>query len=437
MEELVFNWHSFYYEVALLRHGSESRISLNQAKSQGRPGKGNILKEPMNVQFGIDRFLADHSFQRSARLALVTNNSACTASYVPSRLALLSSGRRVVRLFSPEHGLQAIGPDGHPMAGGTDRLTGLPFISLYGGELEPSESALSDVDAVLFDLPDVGCRCYTYLWTLSHVMEACNRHGKTVIVLDRPNPISGLLSLAEGPSLDESRCSSFIGRWDIPLRHSCTYGELALLWKSERLKSLDLKVVKTDGWSREMFYHDGMSSFVPTSPAISSFESCLLYSGLCLLEATNLSEGRGTGLAFRVAGAPWLDAIAMTEQFNRLGLQGVIARAVTFIPESGKYRGESCNGLMFHVVDVKSLRPVSLAVMLIKCIKDLHLESFQWSTYATHVNPSGERHLDKLLGIENAESLFAQDWTLFVPAMKQLLNCAEWESRVQPHLLYA
>lgn len=390
----------------------------------------------MNVLFGIDRFLAEDSFPRSARLALVTNNSTCTASYVPSRLALLSSGRRVVRLFSPEHGLQAIGPDGHPMAGGTDRLTGLPFISLYGSNLEPSASELSDVDAVIFDMPDVGCRCYTYLWTLSHVMEVCNRYGKKVIVLDRPNPISGLLSLAEGPSLDESSCSSFIGRWDIPLRHSCTYGELALLWKSDRLRNLDLQVVKADGWSRGMFYHDGLSSFVPTSPAISNFEPCLLYSGLCLLEATNLSEGRGTGLAFRVAGAPWLDAIAMTEQFNRLRLQGVIARAVTFVPESGKYRGESCHGLMFHVIDRQSLRPVSLAVTLIKCIMDSHPESIQWSTYATHVNPSGERHLDKLFGVANAESLFAQPWNLFVPAIKRLLNCAEWESRVQPHLLY-
>ncbi len=268
----------------------------------------------MSVQFGVDRFLADDRFQRNTRFALVTNNSACTASYVPSRLALLSSGFRLVKLFSPEHGLQATGADGHPMSSGTDCLTGLPYTSLYGDQLEPSADALSDIDAVLFDLPDVGCRCYTYLWTLSHVMEACSRHGKPVILLDRPNPISGLLSLAEGPDLDESNCSSFIGRWNIPLRHSCTYAELARLWKATRLRDLDLQVVKAEGWSRHMFYHDGLSSFVPTSPAITGFESCLLYSGLSLLEATNLSEGRGTGLAFRLAGAPWLDAIAMTKR---------------------------------------------------------------------------------------------------------------------------
>jgi len=391
----------------------------------------------MSIQPGVDRFITEERFQRSMRFALVTNNSACTASYIPSRLALLSQGYRVVKLFSPEHGLQAIGPDGCPMADGIDPLTGLPVKSLYGDELEPDESALAGVDAMLLDLPDVGCRCYTYLWTLSHVMEACCRLNKTLIVLDRPNPISGILSLAEGPGLDESRCSSFIGRWNIPLRHSCTFGELALLWTASRIKNLDLQIVKAVGWSRKMFYHDGASSFVPTSPAITNSEACLLYPGLCLLEATNLSEGRGTPLAFRVAGAPWMDAIAMTEQYNRLGIPGVVARAVTFVPENGKYRGESCNAIMLHVADRKRFRPVSAAMMLIKLVKDAHPKHFEWSPYPTHVNPSGEKHLDKLLGFENAESFFEQPWNEFTTGMPQLLDCDGWGSRVQPHLLYA
>jgi len=391
----------------------------------------------MSIQPGVDRFLTEGRFQRSIRFALVTNNSACTASYIPSRLALLSHGYRIMKLFSPEHGLQTIGPDGCPMADGIDPLTGLPVTSLYGDKLEPEESTLTDVDAVLLDLPDVGCRCYTYLWTLSHVMEACSRLGKTLILLDRPNPNSGIMSLAEGPGLDESTCSSFIGRWDIPLRHSCTFGELALLWKASRLKNLELQVVEVGGWSRNMFYHHVASSFVPTSPAITNAEACLLYSGLCLLEATNLSEGRGTPLAFRVSGAPWLDAIALTEQYNRLNLSGVVARAVTFVPESGKYYGQSCNGIMLHVADMLRLRPVSAAMMLIKLVKDTHPGRFDWSPYPTHVNPSGEKHLDKLLGFENAESLFELRWDQFMPAMQRLLDCTNWVSRVQPHLLYA
>lgn len=380
--------------------------------------------------------MAEERFPRSMRFALVTNNSACTAAYIPSREALLKRGYRIVKLFSPEHGIQTIGRDGCPMADGMDPLTGLPVKSLYGDELEPGEGDLSDVDAVLLDLPDVGCRCYTYLWTLSHMMEACCRLGRKLIVLDRPNPISGILSLAEGPGLDESHCASFIGRWNIPLRHSCTYGELALLWKTGSLAKLDLEVVRADGWWREMFYSDWSTSFVPTSPAITNGESCLLYPGLCLLEATNLSEGRGTALAFRVAGAPWMEAIAMAEQYNQLGLSGVVARAVTFVPETGKYCAQNCQGIMLHVNEIQHFQPVLAAVMLIKLVKDAHPGLFKWSAYPTHVNPTGEKHLDKLFGIENAESLFEQHGDQFAPAMRQLLDCAEWESRVLPHLLY-
>ena len=235
----------------------------------------------MGVKLGIDRFLSDHRSLGGRRFGLVTNNSACTSSYVPSRQALLFAGYTITTLFSPEHGLQTSGADGTQMADGIDALTKLPIISLYGEQLEPAKSTLSSIDAVLLDLPDVGCRCYTYLWTLSHVMEACARHGKPLIVLDRPNPVSGILGLAEGPRLNERECSSFIGRWNIPLRHSCTFGELALLWRSTRLPELDLEVIPAHGWRRTMFYHDWSESFVPTSPAIANFEACLGYSGLC------------------------------------------------------------------------------------------------------------------------------------------------------------
>lgn len=391
----------------------------------------------MSIQPGIDRFLEQPSFAASTRFALVTNDSACTASYIPSRQALLARGHRIVKLFSPEHGLQAIGPDGHSMADGIDPLTGLPVRSLYGDNLAPQEQDIYDVDAVLVDLPDVGCRCYTYLWTLSHVMEACHHLAKPLVLLDRPNPISGFLGLAEGPGLDETSCSSFIGRWNIPLRHSCTFAELALLWKAERMKSLDLHIAQVAGWQRSHFYPDNGDSFTPTSPAITNPEACLLYSGLCLLESTNLSEGRGTPLSFRVAGAPWLNSILIAERFNRLTLPGVVIRAVTFTPQCGKYQDRACEGLMLHVTDRHHFRSVSAAARLIKLIKDVHPESFRWATYPTHVNPSGEGHLDKLFGVANSESLFELPWDQFSSVLERALNCATWPSRMQPYLLYA
>jgi uncharacterized protein YbbC (DUF1343 family) len=169
---------------------------------------------------GIDRLLASPPDWRHSRIALVTNEGATTSGFRPSRQALLAAGFRLVKLFSPEHGLSATGPDGQRMADGYDRLTGLPVLSLYGSRLAPDEEALADVDLVLFDVPDIGARFYTYLWTLTHVMEACARFGRRLVIADYGNPLSGRLELAEGPLLDEAHCSSFIGRWALPVRHS-------------------------------------------------------------------------------------------------------------------------------------------------------------------------------------------------------------------------
>ena len=396
--------------------------------------RGAREESPVSVRFGVDRLTGEDDFARAARIALVTNDGACTTSYVPSRVALVERGYRIVKLFSPEHGLQAVGPDGHPMADGVDPLTGIQVKSLYGAALKPSAGDLEDVDLVFVDLPDVGCRCYTYLWTMSLMMEACNEHGKPLVVLDRPNPVSGLLDLAEGPGLDEAQCASFIGRWDIPLRHSCTFGELAQFWKATRIRDLNLRVVPVEGWQRRMFYHDWASSFVPTSPAMGNAEACLLYPGLCLTEATNLSEGRGSVLAFRVVGAPWLRAAEVAGRFNRLRLEGVQARAVPFVPEIGKHRGQLCHGVMLH--PARSVRPVLAALLLIRLVRDAHPESFAWSTYPTAVNPTGERHLDKLSGVAGAESLFDQPWDEFRAAVERLTDCTGWASRVQPYLLY-
>ncbi len=390
----------------------------------------------MHVQAGVDRLLEETDFDRRCRIALLTNDGACTASYVPSRQALLAKGYQITKLFSAEHGLMAVGADGHPMPDGYDALTHLPVVSLYGNRLRPSETELDDIDVLLVDLPDVGCRCYTYLWTLTYVMEACASLGKELVVLDRANPISGVLSLAEGPMLDEAACASFIGRWALPLRHSCTLGELARLWQATRLTDLNLRVIQAAGWTRDTFYPEWATSFVPTSPAITNFEACLLYSGLCLSESTNLSEGRGTGLAFRVLGAPWLDAPKVSEEFNCAEFPGVVARPVSFVPEIGKHKGQGCKGVMLHVTDMRRLRPVATGLLLIKLIHDLHPGTFGWSNYSTHVNPSGERHLEKLLGLQSAEDLFEQAWPDQTKSVCDLLDCPAWETLMEPHLLY-
>lgn len=390
----------------------------------------------MAVQFGVDISLEQVIDYQHQRLALVTNMAATTAAYIPSRQALLSVGYQIIKLFSPEHGLEAIGEDGQLMPNGTDALTGLPIVSLYGDKLQPSAEDLADVDAVIVDLPDVGCRFYTYLWTLTHIMEACALHQKPLILLDRPNPISGRMELAEGPILDEKTCSSFIGRWSIPLRHSCTFGELATYWQHKRMPALKLMIVKIEGWHRKTFSWDWQPSFVPTSPAMVNAEAALLYPGLGLLEATNLSEGRGTATPFQIAGAPWLNTDQVVNQFNELAIPGVVGRSITFTPQSGKYTGQLCRGTMFHVTDTTGFKPILSGLLFIKLVYDHHPDQFAWAPYPTHVNPTGKHHLNKLLGIPDSERLFELPISDFTKTLHKLVVCEAWAAEILPYLLY-
>jgi uncharacterized protein YbbC (DUF1343 family) len=392
-----------------------------------------------HIQFGIDVLLAQQPHWKSSNMALVTNHAATTSRFVPSRVALLQHGFNIVQLFSPEHGLDTTGADGHAMDNMIDPLTRLPVTSLYGNKLAPSSSDLTGIDLVLFDIPDVGCRFYTYLWTLSHVMEACAACQVPLVIADRPNPLSGNLSLAEGPLLDEAHCSSFIGRWSTPVRHSCTLGELAQYFNKARTINCQLEVIPCIHWNRNTFYPDWCHSFVPLSPAIPHFESALLYPGLCFLEATNLSEGRGTATPFRVAGAPWLLADKTAELFNKMigsGSNNVYARPVGFTPTEGKYAAEKCNGLMLHVTDPATFCAVAAGWLLIRIIKELHPQSFAWSAYPTHVNPTGKQHLDLLSGLPATEQFFETPLSDFSGQMKIWLATGDWKNTVAPFLLY-
>src|SRR6478752_4152829 len=254
--------------------------------------------------FGVDHFLQHADKFSHLHFALITNDAATTSEGTLSRIALLRKGIKLTKLFSPEHGLTAQGEDGVFQTNITDIATGLPVISLYGDRLKPSGKDLADVDAVLFDIPDVGCRFYTYLWTMSYMMEACAKYNKPLIILDRPNPIGGNLEMAEGPMLDEANCTSFIGRWSIPIRHSCTIGELATYFSDRKIKGLDLKIVQVKNWDRDQIAND----FYPTSPAIQNITTALVYPGMGLLEGINVNEGRGTDKPFLQFGAPWIKA---------------------------------------------------------------------------------------------------------------------------------
>jgi uncharacterized protein YbbC (DUF1343 family) len=377
----------------------------------------------MPVSFGVDNFIfGEKPLVRSlARIAMATNDTARLASNsnVTSRVALQQAGFNLIRLFSPEHGIGAAAADGAHVADGVDPLTDVPVVSLYGSKFRPSADELRDIDLVLYDIPDVGARFYT----LSHVLEACAEVGKPLIVLDRTNPLGGDLTAAEGPMLDESKFSTFVGRWNIPIRYSLTIGEVAMLWNVERKIGAELRVVKCAGWTRDMQWPETRLPFVPTSPAIKDFETALLYPGMCLVEGTNLSEGRGTDVPFRQIGAPWIDGEQLVARFNALALPGIKATPVEFVPSSRKHTGERCGGVWLEITDARSLRPVSAGLHLIAAAIAVDPGKFEWKT----------GHFDRLIGRGDVRlTLDAQA----NPSVREWTGTGDWESRVKAHLLY-
>ncbi len=366
---------------------------------------------------------------------MITNEAARTRDGIASRKALLDNGFHITMLFSPEHGLDVTGADGYAMSDGTDVLTGLPVISLYGERLAPEASHLSEIDILLFDVPDVGSRFYTYLWTLTHVMEAAVKFRKTLIILDRPNPISGILELAEGPFLDEVN-SSFIGRWEMPIRHSLTLGELALYFNEVKKIGTNLEIIRCKGWNREQFEPDWKLPFVATSPAIQSFEAMLLYPGLCLLEATNLSEGRGTQHSFTAIGTQWLHAEQVANMLNDISGGEFSAHVISYTPEHSKFKHQVCKAVRLQVHDRISFRPVLTGMIVIKLIKTLHPDQFQWATYPTNVNPTGKNHLDKLTGLLNSEEIFDLPFATFIANITKHTNARAWKEMVRAAIIY-
>jgi uncharacterized protein YbbC (DUF1343 family) len=387
------------------------------------------------IHNGIDHLLQEgFLLAKSARWGLVTNDAALTLEGLPARMALIKRGYKLSCLFSPEHGLSARGADGIAQDHQLDQLSGRKVYSLYG----PGFGAqLEEVDGVLFDLPDIGMRFYTYIWTLSYLMEACMEQGKQLVVLDRINPLSGRLDWAEGPLLDEQNLSSFIGRWRIPIRHSLTVGELALYWKASRnMTKLDLKIVPCRGWRRDFFFSDTGMPFVAPSPAINQAATLLTYPALCFMEGLNLNEGRGTPFPFQQFAAPWLDAHVLVRQLNNLNLPGIDFTPTVYTPLAGRYRGQACYGAFLRVVDPLGYRPVRTGLAIIATLFQYCAQEVKIAPYPTHANPSGKGHLDLLIGNRELSRLLQEQPESTLSELRQWTLAENWKEQVSPFLQY-
>lgn len=333
------------------------------------------------VVTGLEVLVETPELIAGRRWALLANHAAVTADLDPARVVLAAAGiGKLVRLFAPEHGLDGIAQDMEAVADVGDPLTGCDIRSLYGSDadsLEPSSEDLADVDVLVVDLPDIGARYYTFAATMDSAMAVCDRTGAEVVVLDRPNPIGGVVR--EG-GMVEPGFESFVSQLPVPVRHGLTLGEIALLLQRERYPQTELTVVPCQGWRRSDWLDATGLPWVLPSPNMPTLETAAIYPGLCLVEATTLSEGRGTTRPFHLVGAPWVDAERLVGELRGLGLPGIAMRSMRFRPEFGKHAGSVCAGVELHVTDRRTLQPVALGLHLLKTVHDLHPDDFGWRT---------------------------------------------------------
>lgn len=329
---------------------------------------------PEPVKTGLD-VLRESGFAalKGRRAGLITNHTSLAKDRFLS-IDLLAAAPEVtlVALFGPEHGIRGeLDRDG--IKDSTDEKTGLPVFSLYGERRVPSAEQLAMVDTLIFDIQDIGCRFYTYVSTMALAMEAAAKEGKKFVVLDRPNPIGG--EAVTGP-LREGK-DDFIAAHTIPLRHGMTAGELARMIAHERKLTLDLEIIRCTGWKRGMYYDETNLPWINPSPNMRSLDAAVLYPGIGMLEFTNLSVGRGTDTPFELVGAPWIDEMALAEELNAAGIEGMRVMPVRFTPKASRYEGKECRGIQITVTDRKALNSAHLGAALASALCRRHAAEYE------------------------------------------------------------
>jgi uncharacterized protein YbbC (DUF1343 family) len=326
------------------------------------------------VQPGVD-VLKQQGFDRFKyeKLGLVINPSSVTKDLEGTLSVFLRRRAKVVALFGPEHGIRGEAQDQEECMGFMDEKCGAPIYSLYGKHLAPHRGMLKDVTTLIYDIQCIGSRYYTFKWTLFLLLQKAAQFGKKVVVLDRPNPINGVD--LEGPVLQKD-FESFVGLFPIPVRHGMTIGELAQLFAAEFGIGVELEVVKMGGWKREYWFDETGLPWIAPSPNMPTLQTATVYPGMCLLEGTNLSEGRGTTRPFEYFGAPWMNRDLVLSELKEL--PGSKLRPLCFKPLWGKHGGSACMGFQLHVTDRSVFPPVKVALAIIRAILKTHPDDFRW-----------------------------------------------------------
>ena len=365
---------------------------------------------------------------RGRRVGLITNH---TGRLPDGTLSIDALHRwdelELAALFAPEHGIRGAAEAGEHVASGTDARTGLPIHSLYGETRTPTPAMLAGLDALLFDIQDIGARFYTYVWTMTLAMEAAGKAGIPFVVLDRPNPIGG--THVQGNGLDYPEQATFVGLYPVPVRHGMTVGEIARWANAEFDLGADLTVVPAAGWRRAQWYDATGLPWLAPSPNMPTLESATHYPGTCLFEGTNLSVGRGTDRAFQQIGASWLDPRGVLAGLSRYELPGVRIEAVRFTPVNpgdGKYGGEEIPGLRLTVTDRATYDPTRTAAALLVEIQRQHGDELTWRA----------SHFDRLVGSSEVRERIAAGAPLAEVTRGWAEESAAFAAAREPYLIY-
>ncbi|HEX3301584.1 MAG TPA: DUF1343 domain-containing protein [Thermomicrobiales bacterium] len=381
------------------------------------------------MQTGLEILLAEgQPSLRGRRVGLITNHSAIDPK-LRSAIDLLHESDVVdlVALFGPEHGVRGDAQAGVKVEAATDKHSGLPVYSLYGETQHPTPEMLGGLDALLFDIQDIGVRYATYISTMANAMEAASDAGLTFVVLDRPNPLNG--DAIEG-NLLEPAFASFVGVHPIPIRHGMTAGELARLIAAERGWAEPV-VVEMTGWRRDHWFDDTELPWVQPSPNLPTLDSVTLYSGTCMIEGTNVSEGRGTTRPFEYIGAPWLDPFDLADAMDKRNLPGCGFRPAYFTPTFSKHYGAVCGGVQIHILDREKTRPAVLGLHLLDVIRSLDPQAFAWRQ-----SSDGGYFIELLLGSDQPRRMFDQGAGADEIVAQWADECASFAERRKPYLLY-
>ncbi len=385
---------------------------------------------------GIERLLSDKiGLIRGQRIGLVCNQ----ASVIPDSFVHAAdafgecSEFELTTLFGPQHGIRGDLQDNMIETPHTvDERTGKPVYSLYSETREPTAEMVKDIDTFVIDLQDVGCRIYTFVYTMANCMRAAKQFGKKVIVCDRPNPINGLA--IEG-NITEHEFKSFVGQFELPTRHGMTIGELAKMFNEHFGIGCDLTVVKMGGWGREMWGdHTGLPWILP-SPNIPTVDSCVVFPATVHIEGTELSEGRGTTKPFELNGAPFIDPYEWVRELEKFNFEGVKFRHVFFRPTFQKCAEQTCGGVQIHVTDREAFTPVIVGIAMIKTAYDLYTDKFEWKRdpyeYVFDVNP-----FDVVCGTDKIRSAIEEGTPLEVIEASWKTGIEGFSLDRQKYLLY-